>query len=245
MSRSSKISGQEKIATIEKYLRGEDSLNHLATQLGVDFQTVKQWLQNYQSLGPNGLLNTPKNTVYSAELKYAAVNDYLAGAGSLMDVCRRHGIKSNRQLRNWVLKYNGHEKLKSSGTGGMTIMTKGRATTYDERVEIVKYCIEHQNNYAETAQKFQVSYQQVYSWTNKYLEDGVGALQDRRGKQKDPEEMTEPEKLAAQIRLLEAENKRLKLEAGFLKKLEEVERRRTGKTNTQPSKNTTKKPDSQ
>ena len=40
-------------------------------------------------------------------------------------------------------------------------MTKGRKTTYEERVEIVKYCIEHQNNYAETAQKYQVSYQQV------------------------------------------------------------------------------------
>ncbi|GEM_PF-4890869 len=26
-------------------------------------------------------------------------------------------------------------------------MTNGRKTTYDERVEIVKYCIEHQNNY--------------------------------------------------------------------------------------------------
>lgn len=43
-------------------------------------------------------------------------------------------------------------------------MTNGRKTTYDERVEIVKYCIEHQNNYAETAE-YQVSYQQVYTWT--------------------------------------------------------------------------------
>ncbi|VBB04810.1 trp repressor/replication initiator, partial [Lucifera butyrica] len=33
---------------------------------------------------------------------------------------------------------------------------KGRKTTYEERVEIVKYCIEQQNNYAKTAQKHQV-----------------------------------------------------------------------------------------
>ncbi|MDT2264892.1 hypothetical protein P7H12_16605 [Paenibacillus larvae] len=26
-------------------------------------------------------------------------------------------------------------------------MTKGRTTTYDERVEIVRFCIEHQHNY--------------------------------------------------------------------------------------------------
>ncbi|MGB9813665.1 MAG: transposase [Thermovenabulum sp.] len=51
-------------------------------------------------------------------------------------------------------------------------MTNGRKTTYDERVEIVKYCIEHQNNYAETAQKYQVSYQQVYTWVSKYENGG-------------------------------------------------------------------------
>ncbi|MDT2242374.1 helix-turn-helix domain-containing protein [Paenibacillus larvae] len=60
---------------------------------------------------------------------------------------------------------------------------KGRTTTYDERVEIVD-SDEHQHNYAQTADKFQVSYQQVYSWTNKYLTSGVDALQDRRGKKK-------------------------------------------------------------
>ena len=226
MSRNSKISGQEKIATIEKYLRGEDSLTHLATQLGVDFITVKQWLSNYQSLGPGGLLTTSKNTAYSAEIKYAAVNDYLAGAGSHMDICKKYGIKSTRQLRSWILKYNSHEKLNSSGTGGTPIMTKGRATTYDERVEIVKYCIEHQNNYAETAHKFQVSYQQVYTWTNKYLIDGVGALQDKRGKRKPEDEMSEVERLRAQNKLLEAENRRKQIEIDLLKKLEEIERRR-------------------
>lgn len=176
MSHKTKISGEEKIAAIEKYLNGEDSLNHLAAQLSVSFTSIKQWHQTYQSLGPNGLLNTSKNSVYPSELKMTAVKDYLAGGGSHMEICKKYGIKSTYQLRNWILKYNSHETLKTSKTGGTPIMTKGRATTYVERVEIVKYCIEHQNNYAETANKFQVSYQQVYSWTNKYLKDGVEAL---------------------------------------------------------------------
>lgn len=219
-----KISGPEKIAAIEKYLRGEDSLNHLAALLGVDFQTIKQWLKNYQSLGPDALLNTSKNTVYPTELKTTAVEDYLAGGGSYMEICKRYGIKSTTRLRNWIMKYNGHEKLKTSGTGGTPIMTKGRATTYDQRVEIVKYCIEHQNNYAETAQKFQVSYQQVYAWTNKYLNSGVDALLDRRGKRKSEDEMSEVEKLRAQNKLLEAENRRKQMEIDLLKKLDEIER---------------------
>lgn len=226
MSHKAKISELEKIAAIEKYLRGEDSLSHLAKLLNVCKQSIKQWLQTYQSLGTDGLLNSSKYTVYTAELKNTAVKDYLAGGGSHMEICKKYGIKSTCQLRNWILKYNGHEKLKTSGTGGTPIMTKGRATTYDERVEIVKYCIEHQNNYAETAQKFQVSYQQVYSWTNKYLKDGVGVLQDRRGKRKSDDEMSEVEKLRAQNKLLEAENKRKQMEIDLLKKLDEIERRR-------------------
>ena len=38
--------------------------------------------------------------------------------------------------------------------------------------------------------------------------------------------MSETEKLNTQIRLLEAKNKQLEMENNFLKKLEEVERRR-------------------
>jgi transposase len=226
MSHKAKILGSEKIATIEKYLRGEDSLNHLAALLDVSFSSIKQWLQTYRSLGSKGLLSTSQNTVYSAELKQAAVKDYLASEVSYMDICRRYGIKSTRQLRNWILKYNGHEKLTTSGTGGTPIMTKGRATTYDERLEIVKFCIEQQYNYAQSAQKFQVSYQQVYSWTNKYLTSGVDALEDKRGKRKSEDKMTEVEKLRAQNKLLEAENRRKQMEIDLLKKLDEIQRRR-------------------
>jgi transposase len=226
MSRQAKISGSEKIAAIEKYLRGEDSLSHLATLLDIHPASIRQWLQTYQSLGPEGLLHLPHNKVYSAELKQTAVEDYLAGGGSHMDICKRYGIKSTFQLRSWVLKYNGHEKWKASGTGGTPIMTKGRATTYDERIEIVRFCIEHQYDFAQTAEKFQVSYQQVYSWTNKYLTSGVDALQDRRGKRKSEDQMSELEKLRAQNKLLQAENRRKQMEIDLLKKLEEIKRGR-------------------
>lgn len=226
MSRKSKISGPERIAAIEKYLRGEGSLSHLAKLLNINLESIRQWLRTYQSLGPNGLLHTSQNAVYSVELKKTAVKDYLAGNGSLMDLCKKHGIKSTRQLRNWILKYNSHEELKTSGTRGTPIMTHGRATTYDERIEIVKFCMEHQNNYAQTAEKFQVSYQQVYTWTNKYLKSGVDALQDRRGKRKTEDKMSELEKLRAQNKLLQAENYRKQMEIDFLKKLDEIERKR-------------------
>ncbi|MDT2265412.1 hypothetical protein P7H12_20060 [Paenibacillus larvae] len=41
MSHKAKVSGSEKIAAVEKYLRGEDSLNHLAALLDVRHSSVK------------------------------------------------------------------------------------------------------------------------------------------------------------------------------------------------------------
>ncbi len=208
MPHKSKVSGAERILSIEKYLRGETTSNHLAAVHNVACSSVKKWLQKYLSLGPNGLQQTSKNEFYSAELKITAVEVYLAGNGSLMEICKRYSIKSFTQLQNWILKYNGREQFISSGSGGTTIMTKGRATTYDERIEIVKFCIECQFNYAQTAETFRVSYRQVYTWTQKYLKYGVQALQDKRGKRKSVDNMTEVEKLRSQNKLLQADNKR-------------------------------------
>lgn len=54
-------------------------------------------------------------------------------------------------------------------------MTKGRKTIFEERVEIVQYCIAHEHNYTETAKKYQVSYQRACSYTVKYETGGVKA----------------------------------------------------------------------
>ena len=209
---------------IKDYLTGSSSKEAIAKRLGVNRYNVDQWIANYQSIGESAFLANG-NQHYSKELKEQAVGDYLSGKGSLLEVCKRYKIKSTRQLRNWIKKYNGHEELKASGTGG-AIMTKGRKTSFDERVEIVQYCIAHDHNYAETATKYEVSYQQARSYTVKYEADGIEALRDRRGRTKPLEEMSELEKLRAENRILRAEKERAEMEASFLKKLDEIERRR-------------------
>ena len=105
-------------------------------------------------------------------------------------------------------------------------MTKGRKTTFDERVEIVQYCIAHDHNYAKTSELFGISYQQARNYTIKYEKQGVEALRDRRGKRKPEAEMSELEKLRAENRILRAEKEYAQMEADFLKKLAEIERRR-------------------
>ena len=86
--------------------------------------------------------------------------------------------------------------------------------------------IVYNRNYTETTEKYQVSYQQARCYTVKYKTGGVEALKDRWGKRKSPDEMTELEKLRAEIKILRAEKEHAEMEASFLKKLKEIERRR-------------------
>lgn len=224
MGRKAKVSFEQKVAAVNEYLTGKTSQGNISKKYGVNRRSFQQWLCKYSTFGIEGLLSTSKNTIYSAETKLLAISDYLNGKGSQDDICKRYGIHSRKQLNDWILKYNGHEKIKSSGSGGKPIMTKGRRADFEERIEIVKYCIENSHNYKETSDKFQVSYQQVRTWTVKYEESGVEALQDRRGKRKSEDQMSELEKLKAHNKLLEAQNKRLEMENEVLKKLEEIER---------------------
>ena len=105
-------------------------------------------------------------------------------------------------------------------------MTKGRKTTWKERIEIVQDALENEKNYQQTAENHQVSYQQVYQWVRKYEDGGWDALKDRRGRSKNEDELTPEEKTKLEIRRIKKENERLRAENAFLKKLEEIERRR-------------------
>lgn len=220
-----KISAEEKITAVNLYLEGKGSQKQIAVSYGISQASFQQWLRNYEAMGADAFtLKGNKN--YPKELKRQAVLDYLSAQGSQDDICKKYGIRSKSKLQKWIKKYNGHEELKSSGTGGNPIMTKGRKTTFDERVEIVQYCLAHDHDYAGTSEKYQVSYQQARNYTVKYEAGGVEALRDKRGKRKNPDDMSELEKLRAEVKILRAEKERAEMEASFLKKLEEIERRR-------------------
>ncbi|WP_229750755.1 helix-turn-helix domain-containing protein [Paenibacillus nasutitermitis] len=105
-------------------------------------------------------------------------------------------------------------------------MTKGRSTTWQERIDIVLYCLANGQDYTKAAKQFQVSYQQVYGWVRKYEAGGQDALQDGRGRTKVPEELTEADQQKLAMKKMEYEIERLRAENAFLKKLQEFERRR-------------------
>ena len=224
MSKSN-IDPAEKLRTVHQILDGKETQHHAASRLEISWTSIQQWISIYQSEGEGAFLVT-RNKRYSKELKEQAVQDYISGRGSKQAICQRYGIRSKSKLQNWIKQYNRHEELNASGTGGAVIMTKGRKTSFDERVEIVQYCIAHDHNYAETAVKYSVSYQQARSYTIKYEDGGIDALRDGRGRKKATEELSEIEKLKAENKILRAEKERAEMEASFLKKLDAIERRR-------------------
>lgn len=220
-----KILKENKLDAVIKILDGKSSISSMAKKLQVSYTAVESWIRIYQSIGVNAFDNT-KNQTYSVELKLQAVTEYLSGKGSLDTICKKFKIKSKSQLRRWISKYNNHEKLKSYSGGTGKIMEKGRKTTFEERIDIVKDYIEFGTSYEEIAEKYGISYQQIYQWVRKYQEHGIDSLQDRRGKRKALENMTEIDRLRAELKMEQAKVKHLELENRVLKKLKEIERRR-------------------
>lgn len=223
MSRK-KIPADEKVKAVELYLSGKASQLDLADRYGVHKASVQQWIRNYTSMGSEAFTKRGWSG-YSSELKEQAVRDHLEKQIPLNEICKKYKIRSKKSILDWIKKYNSHEVFKSSNTGAKYIMTNGKKTTFEERLEIVEYCISHNHNYNETAAHFGISYQQARSYTLKYEKDGTPGLEDKRGKRKPEDEKTEMDRLRAENRLLKAEKEHAEMEVAFLKKLEEIERR--------------------
>ncbi len=223
MGRKSKFSVKEKLEIVQARQNGDYSLTEIKQKFNVDNTELYKWIASYEKEGIKGLEPRIKNNRYSPEVKEMAVLAYLAGKGSLLELSRQYGLASKSQLADWIKKYNGHEKLKSYKPGER-VMTRGRKTTLEERVDIAQYCIANNYGYQMTCEKFLVSYQQVYQWVRKLEDGGSEALKDRRGRTKSEEELTEAEKLKLEIKRLNYRNSYLEIENEFLKKLEEIGR---------------------
>ncbi len=195
MSKRSKYTAEEKYQIIKMYEDGVSSINDVVFQHKISKYTFNNWRYNYGRYGINGLKEAKTWKSYSKELKEKVVKDLLSGELSSYEVIRKYEISSRSVLEKWVNKYNGHRNINATAQGLSHSMTKGRSTTWRERIEIVLFCIAHNQDYHQTAEAHQVSYQQVYQWVKKYESGGEDALKDRRGRKKEEEELTLEEKM--------------------------------------------------
>ena len=227
----SKYSPEIKIKACEDYLSGKYSHKEICMKYGIHFHEKKctsmlnEWLPRYLANGAATFFKTAGNQSYSSELKEMIVLEYLSGKGSYNDIAAKYNLRSKSQLQNWVLLYNANRELKDYDPMQEVYMADARRkTTIEERKEIVKYCIEHNRNYKETASIYDVSYSQVYSWVKKYDANGEEALTDKRGRHKTDDEIDELERLRRENARLKRQLEEKDMLTELLKKVQEFER---------------------
>jgi transposase-like protein len=221
-----KYSVEERFEILKVWEDGNYSIKDITSMYNVNRSTIRIWKQNFHKFGVEGLKESTNLKRYSKQLKLAAIQDYQSGQYSLREITRKYEISDKSVLRQWIQKYNGHREIKASTKGMSHSMIKGRSTTWEERIDIVLYCLSNNKDFQRAADIYDVPYQQVYQWVRKYEDGGEEALRDKRGRKKSEQELSPEEKIKFKMKKLERENERLKAENEFLKKLEELERRR-------------------
>ena len=228
MGRKGKYSKELKLSIVKRYLDGEGSTISLAKEIHSTPSMVNDWINQYSAYGESAFDIASTNTSYTKEFKQQVVLAYLNGQGSYRKLSIKYNIPSDRTVRKWVNDYNSHIELKDYIPGGENIyMTKSRKVDKNERIEIVKYCLEHDLDYKTTAKVFETSYANVFNWVKKYKEKGEDGLGDNRGRHKTDDEVDEVTKLKRQLKQKENELEMALLEVRLLKKLDEIERRRS------------------
>ena len=220
-----KVTPEERTEAAKACVEGRMSAGEAARRLDVDESQVREWVFRYKAHGAEAFREQERNTVYSSELKAQAVREYIKGNLSQREIAAKYGLRSTSQIRDWIKVYNSGRNFERQMSGGSR-MKQGRETTQKERIAIVRDCLENGSNFGAAAIKYNVSYQQVYTWVKKFKELGEAGLEDRRGKRiVDQEARTELEKALIEIARLKHELYMTKMERDLLKKLDELERR--------------------
>ena len=220
-----KVTPEERTEAAKACVEGRMSAGEAARRLDVDESQVREWVFRYKAHGAEAFREQERNMVYSSELKAQAVREYVKGNLSQREIAAKYGLRSTSQIRDWIKVYNSGRNFEHRMSGGSR-MKQGRETTQEERIAIVRDCLENGSNFGAAAIKYNVSYQQVYTWVKKFKELGEAGLEDRRGKRiVDQEARTELEKAQIEIARLKHELYMTKMERDLLKKLDELERR--------------------
>lgn len=173
-------------------------------------------------------------TKFSFEVKLKAVQMYLAGIGS-PTIARRLGIKGKISVQTWVARYRKY------GIQGLEIRSPKFDYDGDFKLKVLNWKKQHKASYPQTALQFDISNPgTIANWQRKLKERGIEALFTRRGRANHM--MTnhnhQARKQLSELERLKADNRALKVENEYLKKLEAlVQRRGQSKKNIKSSKN--------
>ena len=245
MGRKVKYSKEFKLEIIKRYFNGESS-TALVNEYNLP-KTYKNliivWAHRYEALGESGFESSNKNKSYSKEFKLKVINEYLSGKDSFRGLANTYNISTPEIVRSWVLAYNNGEEIRDYDPKSEVYAMKSRKTTLEERLEIVKYVLDNNNDYKGAADHYNVPYSNVFNWVKKYNSSGEEGLSDKRGRPSDNQskELTELEKKDIEIEKLKRQLEREQKVNEVLKKNLEIRERLEKNSRVFDNKTSTKR----
>lgn len=226
-----KFTPEIKTQACEDFLSGKYTSLQVCEKYGITYNeknssstSLSKWVARYRAMGPDAFAHSLHNKSYSSELKTQAVEEYITGKSTILEITIKYDISDTEVLRRWILKYNANKELKDYYPKREVYMADARRkTTNEERKEIVEYCLAHNRDYKSTASLFDVSYSQVYSWVKKYDVTGEDGLTDKRGCHKIDDEVDELERLRRENKRLKRQLEENDMLVQLLKKVKEFE----------------------
>lgn len=126
-----------KIEVIEEWKKRKLTIAEIISKYNVSSQTVRRWVEEYDSKGFEGLVANPKNKVYTGEFKQTVVEDMRKNNLSQSEVSRKYSI-GRGQVQQWERIYleQGQEGLyvEKRGRSARSMNTK-KQTTLKKSVE--------------------------------------------------------------------------------------------------------------
>jgi len=123
----SKYTFEFKKKIVIAYLNGEGGKDYLAKKYGVSASSnVKQWVDNYNTQGDEGLMRSRKPKKYSFAYKLRVVELYLTNEVSYQELAIQEGIHNPAQICKWV------NDFQIAGTDALRPRKRGRKKVFDK-----------------------------------------------------------------------------------------------------------------
>lgn len=116
-----KYSYEFKKKVVLAYLNGEGGYQYLAKTNGIsDSKCLREWVNNYNAFGDEGLMRSRKQEKYTFEKKLSVVEWYLSSEISYQELAIKEGITNPSMIVNWVSRF------RAAGPDALRPHKKGR-----------------------------------------------------------------------------------------------------------------------
>lgn len=161
---------------------------------------------------------------YSFEFKLKIVREYLDGEGGFSYLSKKHGIKSKKQVEDWINAY------REFGKEGLLRKRQNQSYPVQFKMNAIELYQSTELSYREVANHLEINNPAlVTNWMRIFRAEGVDGLSKRKGRpsilsKKKEEKKTKKETLEERDRIKELEKqvRSLQIENAFLKELRKL-----------------------